>query len=67
MDLPLIGRKFTWSNNQERLAMSRIDKFHISKELEELHVGLIQVALQLADRCAITLIPNEVDWGLKQF
>lgn len=31
IDLPLFGAKFTWSYKQERVALSRIDRFLISK------------------------------------
>lgn len=31
-DLPLTGKRFAWSNSQVRIAMSRLDRFLISKE-----------------------------------
>lgn len=35
LDIMLVGRRFTWSSNHNRLAMSRIDRFLISKEWED--------------------------------
>lgn len=32
VDLPLTRSKYTWSNNQERAAMTRIDRFLISTD-----------------------------------
>lgn len=32
VDLPLVGRRFNWTNHQERAAMSRIDHFLLSKD-----------------------------------
>lgn len=45
IDLPLQGWKYTWTNNQPRVAMSKIDCILISKEWEEHFSGVIQVAL----------------------
>lgn len=41
IDLPLLRRRFTWSNNREQVAMSRIDKFLLSKECDEHFDGVI--------------------------
>ena len=69
MDLPFTGLKLTWSNNQERLAMSRIDCFFVSKEWEESFVAAIQTALPrgTSDHRPIKLSSNEVDWGPRPF
>lgn len=45
IDLPVLGRRFTWSNNQERAAMSRLYRFLISKEWHEHFKDAIQTAL----------------------
>ena len=34
IDFPLVGSRYTWSNNQERLAMSGIDHILVNKEWE---------------------------------
>lgn len=41
INLPLARRKLTLSNKHERAAMSRIDRFLISKEWDEHFVGAI--------------------------
>ena len=40
MDIPLEGSKFTWSNNRESPAMSRIDRFLYSGDWESYRVSL---------------------------
>lgn len=69
IDLPLVGRKFTWTNNQAMAAMSRIDRFLFSKEWEVHFSGVSQVALPrvISDHCPIKLCPNVVNWGPKPF
>jgi exonuclease III len=42
VDLPLEGGQFTWSNNQEDQTWSRIDRFLISPEWEELFPEVTQ-------------------------
>ncbi|XP_077215867.1 uncharacterized protein LOC143850510 [Tasmannia lanceolata] len=45
IDLPLEGAKFTWTNNQERVVQSRIDRILISKECDDLYTSISQRAL----------------------
>lgn len=63
IDLPLLGGKFTWSNNQERVAMSRIDRFLLSKEWDEHFVGAISTALPklISDHSPIKLGMSTLD------
>lgn len=35
IDIPLFGAKLTWSNKQDKVTMSRIDQFLISKDWED--------------------------------
>lgn len=42
MDIPLEGEKFTWSNNRETPAMSRIDRFLYSGEWEDRYPTVVQ-------------------------
>lgn len=53
IDLPLVGRKYRWSNNTERAAMSRLDRFLVSREWDEFYAGAIQVGLprRVSDHC----------------
>ncbi|XP_077222034.1 uncharacterized protein LOC143855866 [Tasmannia lanceolata] len=45
IDLPLEGFRFTWTNNQESLIKSRIDRFLLSREWEESSRNILQRAL----------------------
>lgn len=67
--MPLAGRKFTWSNNQVKAVISRIDWFLPSKEWEKHFAGAIQLALRqiVSDHCPIKLFSIAVDWGPKSF
>lgn len=68
VDLPLT-RRFTWTNNQKRVAMSIIDHFLLSKEWEDHFSRMIQLALlrSLSDLCPINLFSSLVNWGPKPF
>lgn len=69
IDLPLSASKITWTNNQVMLAMSRIDRFLMSKEWEEHFVGVIQYALPRwsSDHRPVKLSLEEVNWGPRPF
>lgn len=62
IELPLFGAKFIWSNKQDRLVISRIDGFLISK-CEDHFVGVFQAALvrELSDHRPIKLFTEEED------
>ncbi|XP_077211531.1 uncharacterized protein LOC143846836 [Tasmannia lanceolata] len=45
IDLPLLGAKYTWSNNQDNLIMSRLDRVLISNEWDEAFPRICQSAL----------------------
>lgn len=64
-----IGRKFTWSNNQDKLAMSRINRFLFSKYWKDQFPGVVQVALPrgLFYHTPIKISSMEANWGLKPF
>ncbi|WJX63191.1 hypothetical protein P8452_48110 [Trifolium repens] len=64
IDLPLIGRKFTWYKG-DGLSMSRLDRFLLSEEWCLNWPNCKQVARLrgLSDHCALVLSANEEDWG----
>lgn len=68
IDLPLIGRKFTWYKPDGR-AMSRLDRFLISEEWLNYWGNLSQWGLQrsVSDHCAVILKEKESNWGPKPF
>ena len=57
MDIPLEGRKFTWSNNRETSTMSQIDRFLYSGEWEDRYPTVMQKRLPkvLSDHFPIIL------------
>ena len=63
--MPMVGRKFTWSNNQERAVMCRLDCFLVSKEWDEHFTGAIQSALPryVSDHCPVKISTNEINYG----
>ncbi|KAK2403399.1 DNA-(apurinic or apyrimidinic site) endonuclease [Trifolium repens] len=63
VDLPLIGRKFTWFKG-DGLSMSRLDRFLLSKEwcLDWPNYQQVARLRGLSDHCALVLSANEEDW-----
>ncbi|CAJ2638568.1 unnamed protein product [Trifolium pratense] len=64
IDLPLIGRKFTWFKG-DGSSMSRLDRFLLSEEWCLAWPNCKQVARMrgLSDHCPLVLSANEEDWG----
>ncbi|CAJ2638862.1 unnamed protein product, partial [Trifolium pratense] len=64
VDLPLIGRKFTWYKG-DGFSMSRLDRFLLSEEWCLAWPNCRQVARLrgLSDHCPLVLSANEDDWG----
>lgn len=70
IDFPLVGSKFMRTNKQNRLVMSRIDRFLVNKEWEDHLSEAVQIALprSLSDHRPIKLSSgSEVDWGPRPF
>lgn len=67
-DIPLIGRRFTWSNFQETNIQSRLDRFVFSQEWLD-HFKLSQWGLQrlISDHCPVLITDEVKDWGKKPF
>lgn len=68
IDVPLIGKKFTWFNLSGK-AMSRLDRFLLSEELvEEWKVdGQMVGSRYFYDHYPIWIIGNSSNWGPKPF
>ncbi|CAJ2637850.1 unnamed protein product [Trifolium pratense] len=64
IDLPLIGRKFTWFKG-DGSSMSRLERFLLSEEWCLAWPNCRQVARLrgLSDHCPLVLSANEEDWG----
>ncbi|GKU89448.1 hypothetical protein SLEP1_g3583 [Rubroshorea leprosula] len=68
IDLPLVGRKFTWYNSNGK-QMSRIDRFLVSEDWIAKWSDIKQWGLRrtVSDHCPILLKNEKVDWGPKPF
>ncbi|MCH80895.1 LINE-1 reverse transcriptase like, partial [Trifolium medium] len=68
VDLPLLGRRFTWYHANGR-AMSRIDRILISDEwaLRWGNDVLWVLPRDVLDHCPLILKPSQEDWGPKSF
>ncbi|CAJ2632329.1 unnamed protein product [Trifolium pratense] len=64
IDLPLIGRKFTWFKGDGR-SMSRLDRFLLSEEwcLNWPNCKQMAKLRGLSDHCPLVLSADEEDWG----
>jgi len=68
VDIPLVGRKFTWHKPNE-MVKSRIDKVLVSKEWLETWPHCQQFVLNrsISDHCVVILKEVFVNWGSKPF
>jgi hypothetical protein len=68
IDLPLLGRKFTWHHSNGR-SMSRLDIILLSEEwLNGWGVcSLWVLPRDISDHCPLLLKKNNFDWGPKPF
>ncbi|XXG47158.1 hypothetical protein AAC387_Pa02g1843 [Persea americana] len=69
MDLPLQGRKYTWTDNRDRAVVSMIDRFLLSKDWDDHYEGVIQLAFPrvISYHCPINVCPKILDWGPRPF
>lgn len=67
-NIPMLGRKYTWSNSIEGDGWSRLDRFLLNPEWLELFDfkvwGLPRI---LTDHCPVLLMEDQRDWGPKPF
>ncbi|GKU93948.1 hypothetical protein SLEP1_g7497 [Rubroshorea leprosula] len=68
IDLPLLGRKYTWYNSNGQY-MSRIDRFLLSEDWVSKWGDVKQWGLRrsVSDHCPILLKNEKIDWGPKPF
>ncbi|XP_058192016.1 uncharacterized protein LOC131309384 [Rhododendron vialii] len=68
LDIPMLGRKFTWTNYQNRAVNSRLDRFLISQQwLAKFKVVQWGIHRPISDHCPIVLIDDSRDWGPRPF
>ncbi|XP_028102837.1 uncharacterized protein LOC114302072 [Camellia sinensis] len=68
IDMPMLGRKFTWCNSQARERWSRIDKFLLTYEwVQNFTFKLWGPPRMLSNHCPIILMEDSQDCGPKPF
>ncbi|XP_028083438.1 uncharacterized protein LOC114284690 [Camellia sinensis] len=68
VDVPMIGRKFTWCNALDGNKWSRIDRFLISPEwLMRFKLKLLGLPRTVSDHCPFVLMEDERDWRPKPY
>ncbi|XP_028087668.1 uncharacterized protein LOC114288359 [Camellia sinensis] len=68
LDLPMLGRQFTWCNSNEGERWSRIDKVLMSTEwVERLKLKLWGLERSVSDHCPLLLVKDGRDWGPRPF
>ncbi|XP_058181333.1 uncharacterized protein LOC131299773 [Rhododendron vialii] len=67
-DIPMIGRKYTWTNYQDHAILSRLDIFLLSQQwLDSFKVLQWGLHRPISDHCPILLIDDGRDWGPRPF
>lgn len=67
-DIPLLGRKFTWSNFQDEEIHSRLDRFLLSQEfLDRFNFSQWGLHRPISDHYPIMLAQDIRNWGPKPF
>ncbi|XP_058180127.1 uncharacterized protein LOC131298670 [Rhododendron vialii] len=68
IDLPMLGRKFTWTNYQDHAIHNCLDRFLISPQwMEKFKVLQWGLHRPISDHCPIVLLDDGRDWGPKPF
>ena len=68
VDLPMLSRKFTWSNAEDGNKWSRMDKFLLHPEwLEHFNFKQWRSPRTISNHCPILLGEEGKDWGPKPF
>lgn len=68
VDLPLLGRSFTWSNSQEEEKWSRIDMFLLQHDwLDMFNFKQWGLPRSISDHCPLLLLEDDRDWGPRPF
>ncbi|XP_028082885.1 uncharacterized protein LOC114284188 [Camellia sinensis] len=68
MDMPMLGRKFTWCNSQDREKWSRLDRFLLNHDwVQTFNFKLWGLPRLLFDHCPIILMEDGRDWGPRPF
>ncbi|KAL5699114.1 hypothetical protein ACHQM5_030058 [Ranunculus cassubicifolius] len=69
VDLPMVGRKYTWAGGGRSLSISRLDRFIVSSEWVALysHSIVASIPKHISDHCPILLDCEKVLRGPNPF
>ncbi|XP_028078134.1 uncharacterized protein LOC114280021 [Camellia sinensis] len=68
MDLPMLGRSFTWCNDVEGERWSRLNRFLLDVGwLEKFSFKQWGLNRSISDHCPVIIMTDERDWGPKPF
>lgn len=68
VDIPMLGRSFTWSNSVEGERWSKIDRFLLHPRwLEKFRFKLWGLPRLVSDHCPLLLKDDERNWGPRPF
>ncbi|KAL7175788.1 hypothetical protein ACSBR2_029390 [Camellia fascicularis] len=68
VDLPMLGRSFTWCNASNGERWSSIDRFLLnSRWLEEFSFKQWGLPRRISDHCPVLLKKDDTNWGSKPF
>lgn len=68
IDLPMLGRKYTWTNYQDHAIYSRLVRFLLSLHwLETFKVLQWGLHRPISAHCPIVIIDDDHDWGPRPF
>jgi hypothetical protein len=58
-EIELIGKKFTWSNNQAQPTLTRIDRAFCSPSWEDIYLNLVlhPLSSSMSDHCPLLSLP----------
>ncbi|XP_028068302.1 uncharacterized protein LOC114270872 [Camellia sinensis] len=68
LDMPMLGRNFTWCNSFEGDTWSRIDRFLVNPIwLEKFGLKLWGLPRSISDHCLLLLMEDDRNWGPRPF
>ncbi|XP_058211464.1 uncharacterized protein LOC131323632 [Rhododendron vialii] len=63
-DLPMLGRKYTWTNYQDQAILSRLDRFLMSHQwIQQFKVLQWGLERPISDHCLVVIMDDNRDWG----
>lgn len=68
LDMPMLGRNFTWCNSFEGDRWSRLDRFLVNPIwLEKFRLKRWGLPRSISDHCSLLLMEDDRNWGPRPF